>query len=154
SVTTQMKATGEVMAIDRSFEGAIQKAARSLETTAKDLLWEDPAWDGDMELLRELIRKPTDIRLWAVMAALRRGMTVEELHKLCMIDEWVLWTLQRIIDMERTLAQGEITPETLWNAKRTGFSDHQTATCAGSSREAIRARRRELGMSPVYKMVD
>ena len=154
SVSTQMKATGEVMAIDRSFEGSIQKAVRSLETNAKDLLWEDSSWGDDLEPLKELMRKPTDIRLWAVMAALRRGMTVEEIHELSAIDEWFLWKFERIVAMERTLAGGDIAPETLWEAKQMGFSDRQIATCAGTSRESVRDQRRSLGMSPVYKMVD
>jgi len=154
TVTTQMKATGEVMAIDRSFEGAIQKAVRSLETTAKDLLWEDPAWGDDLDTLRNLMTRPTDIRLWAVMAALRRGMSVEEIHELSAIDEWFLWKFERIIQMERTLASGEISPETLWTAKQMGFSDRQIGICAGRATAHIRDQRRELGMAPVYKMVD
>ena len=78
TIGTQMKATGEVMAIDRSFEGALQKAVRSLETGAKISLWEDPAWTD--EQIEELIRRPNDMRLWAVMAALRRGVTPETIH--------------------------------------------------------------------------
>jgi carbamoyl-phosphate synthase large subunit len=154
SITTQMKATGEVMAIDRSFEGAIQKAVRSLETTAKDLLWEDPAWGDDIEKLKELLRKPTDLRLWAVMAALRRGMTVDDIHELSAIDRWFLWRLERIVGMECTLGSGEMTPEVLWSAKQMGFSDRQIALCAGKGTDVIRNLRHELGMSPVYKMVD
>jgi carbamoyl-phosphate synthase large subunit len=154
TVSTQMKATGEVMAIDRSFEGAIQKAVRSLETTAKDLLWEDPAWGDDLDTLKGLIAKPTDIRLWAVMAALRRGVTVEELHELSAIDEWFLWKFERIVAMERTLAEGDVCPETLWTAKQMGFSDRQIGICAGRATADVRDQRRGLGMSPVYKMVD
>jgi carbamoyl-phosphate synthase large subunit len=154
SITTQMKATGEVMAIDRSFEGAIQKAVRSLETTAKDMLWEDPSWGDDLDKIKALVRKPTDLRIFAVMAALRRGVSVEELHELSAIDEWFLWKFERIVQMERTLASGEITPETLWTAKQMGFSDRQIAICAGLKTHDVRDRRRELGMSPVYKMVD
>ncbi len=153
-ISTQMKATGEVMAIDRSFEGAIQKAVRSLETTAKDLLWEDPEWGDDLDAIKALVSKPTDIRLWAVMAALRRGVTVEELHKLSAIDEWFLWKLERIVDMERSLAEGEVSPEMLWTAKQMGFSDRQIAICSGTSVDEVKTRRRALGMSPVYKMVD
>jgi carbamoyl-phosphate synthase large subunit len=154
SVTTQMKATGEVMAIDRSFEGAIQKAVRSLETTAKDLLWEDPAWGDDIEKLKELLQKPTDLRLWAVMAALRRGLTVDDIHELSAIDRWFLWRLERIVGMECTLGSGEVTPEILWSAKQMGFSDRQIALCARKRTDEIRKQRLDLGMSPVYKMVD
>ena len=71
TIGTQMKATGEVMAIDRSFEGALHKAVRSLETGASDLVWEDPGWTN--ESILELVKRPNDIRLWAIAAALRRG---------------------------------------------------------------------------------
>src|SRR5690606_32538618 len=154
TVTTQMKATGEVMAIDRSFEGAIQKAVRSLETTAKDLLWEDPDWGDDLEKIKSFVARPTDLRLFAVMAALRRGVSVEEIHELSAIDEWFLWKFERIVEMERTLASGKIDPETLWAAKQMGFSDKQIARCAGTKADDVRSLRRELGMAPVYKMVD
>lgn len=154
TISTQMKATGEVMAIDRSFEGAIQKAVRSLETTGKDLLWEDPAWGDDLEAIKALVKRPTDIRLWAVMAALRRGVTVEEVHALSSIDRWFLWKLEGIVAMERTIAKGDVTPEVLWRAKQLGFSDRQIAILAHKGAADIRNQRRELGMAPVYKMVD
>src|SRR3712207_2892420 len=79
TIGTQMKATGEVMAIDRSFEGSLQKAVRSLETGAKDLLWEDPSWND--ESIHELVRRPNDLRLWAIAAAMRRGTCVDQLHE-------------------------------------------------------------------------
>ncbi|HVL25506.1 MAG TPA: carbamoyl-phosphate synthase large subunit [Thermomicrobiales bacterium] len=154
TISTQMKATGEVMAIDRSFEGAIQKAVRSLETTAKDLLWEDPTWGDNLEIIKAFVKRPTDIRLWAVMAALRRDVTVEELHELSAIDRWFLWKLEGLVATERELAQGEISPELLWKAKRAGFSDRQIGVLAGKDAADIRNLRRELGMAPVYKMVD
>src|SRR6478735_586190 len=153
TIGTQMKATGEVMAIDRSFEGSLQKAVRSLETTAKDLLWEDPKWTK--ESLDDLIMRPNDIRLFAVMAALRRGSTPKEIHALSKIDLWFLDKLQGIVEMERALASAEtIDPELLWNAKRFGFSDEQIARLRGEQASEIRAQRDELGMRPVYKLVD
>ncbi|MDQ4044227.1 MAG: carbamoyl-phosphate synthase large subunit, partial [Chloroflexota bacterium] len=154
TIGTQMKATGEVMAIDRSFEGAIQKAVRSLETTAKDMLWEDPAWGDDLEAIKALVKKPTDIRLWAVMAALRRGVQPEQIHDLSKIDMWFLWKLQRLVELERCLSRDELTPELLWEAKQAGFGDIQIANLAGISATDVRQKRRELGMVPVYKMVD
>src|SRR3712207_5930946 len=93
TITTQMKATGEVMAIDRSFEGAIQKAVRSLETSAKDLGWEDPSWCGDLDRILACVERPNDLRLWAVMAALRRDVSVDQLHEVSRIDRWFLWKL-------------------------------------------------------------
>ena len=73
TIGTQMKATGEVMAIDRSFEGALMKAVRSLETNGRDLGWEDSSWKT-LEQLETLIRRPNDMRLWAIAAAMRRGV--------------------------------------------------------------------------------
>ena len=154
SISTQMKATGEVMAIDRSFEGSIQKAVRSLETSAKDLLWEDPEWGEDLETIKGLVQNPTDLRLWAVMAALRRGVTVAEIHDLSAIDEWFLEKFANIVEMERTLAAGEFDDETLWAAKQMGFSDRQIGVLSHTMPDAVKQRRRDLGMAPVYKMVD
>jgi carbamoyl-phosphate synthase large subunit len=154
SISTQMKATGEVMAIDRSFEGAIQKAVRSLETTGKDLGWEDPSWGDNPEKIHELIRRPNDLRLWAIMAALRRGVRPEQIHDLSSIDMWFLWKLEGLVELERCLASDELTDELLWEAKRAGFSDVQIGNLAGKPATEIRQRRRDLGMTPVYKMVD
>ena len=152
TISTQMKATGEVMAIDRSFEGAIQKAVRSLETSAKDLRWEDPAWD-DAKIL-ELVQRPNDLRLWAVTAALRRGVAVERLHELSRIDRWFLWKLERLVGMERDLSGPGIPDDLLWEAKQAGFSDRTIAELSGQPEHAVRTRRERLGMLPVYKMVD
>ncbi|HRA49247.1 MAG TPA: carbamoyl-phosphate synthase large subunit, partial [Thermomicrobiales bacterium] len=152
TIGTQMKATGEVMAIDRSFEGALMKAVRSLETGAKDLGWEDPHWtDATIE---ELIRRPNDVRLWAVAAALRRGVTQEQIHTWSMIDLWFLDKMQAIVDLERDLAAGELSDELLWEAKRSGFGDEQIGRLTGRTTAEIRARREAVGMNPVYKMVD
>jgi len=154
TITTQMKATGEVMAIDRSFEGAIQKAVRSLETTAKDLSWEDPAWGEDLDTILELVERPTDLRIWAVMAALRRDVSVEKLHELSAIDEWFLWKLEGLVALERRMANEDLSDELLWKAKQAGFSDRHIGLCAGRAGADIRDLRRSLNMAPVYKMVD
>ncbi len=154
TITTQMKATGEVMAIDRSFEGAIQKAVRSLETTGKDLAWEDPAWCGDVERILRSVERANDLRLWAVMAALRRDVDVEHLHALSGIDRWFLWKLEGLVALERRLASDPLDGELLWTAKRAGFSDIQIGRLSGRGEREIGALRRRLRMAPVYKMVD
>ncbi|MBA2468170.1 MAG: carbamoyl-phosphate synthase large subunit [Chloroflexia bacterium] len=154
TISTQMKATGEVMAIDRSFEGAIQKAVRSLETTAKDLSWEDPSWGDDLDTILELVQRPTDLRIWAVMAALRRDVPVEKLHELSAIDEWFLWKLEGLVTLERRMANEDLSDELLWKAKQAGFSDRHIGLCAGRAGADIRDLRRSLNMAPVYKMVD
>src|SRR5829696_3544456 len=123
TIGTQMKATGEVMAIDRSFEGALQKAVRSLETTGKDIAWEDPSWTN--ESIDALIARPNDLRLWTILAALRRGATAEQIHKQSRIDLWFLTKLAKLVAMESRLAASPLDGELLWVAKRAGFSDVQ-----------------------------
>jgi carbamoyl-phosphate synthase large subunit len=152
TISTQMKATGEVMAIDRSFEGALQKAARSLETPAVDLSWEDSRWT--VNKIEELIRRPNDLRLYAVMAALRRNVALSEIHDWSGIDEWFLEKLTNIVEIERRLSDEQLTLELLWTSKRAGFSDRQVARFAGMPETDVAGKRRASGMAPVYKMVD
>ncbi len=152
TIGTQMKATGEVMAIDRSFEGALQKAVRSLESGARDLLWEDPTW-SDATIL-ELIGRPNDLRLWALTAALRRGVSTEELHGRSRIDRWFLYKLEGLVDLERRLERATLTPDLIWSAKRAGMSDETIARLARSTDVEVRQLRESVGMFPVYKMVD
>jgi carbamoyl-phosphate synthase large subunit len=151
SIGTQMKATGEVMAIDRSFEGALQKSVRSLETTAKDLGWEDANWDD--AVLESLIAVPNDLRLWAIAAAIRRGIDLDRIHDLSGID-WFLSKIQRIVELENQLSGSSMSPELIWDAKRAGFSDCRIAELAGSDEATVRQYRDTLRMWPVYKMVD
>jgi carbamoyl-phosphate synthase large subunit len=150
---TQMKSTGEAMAIDRCFEAALQKAVRSLEVRNRDLLWEDPSWsNGDLE---RLIREPNDQRLWALMAALRRGLTPETLSDWSGIDSFFLHKLQNIVRCERELLQTqELTPALARRVKRLGFSDRAIGTLLDEMPERIRDRRKDWGIRPTYKMVD
>ena len=153
--TTQMKATGEVMVIERSFEAALQKGARSLELSGHDLLWEDPSWRTEGELsLDDLPLGPNDERLWGVMAALRRGATVDELMDYTKIEPWFLNAFERIVKMERRLLAEELTPTLLRSAKRMGFSDNQVGTLAAMLPEQVRDLRHEWNLKPVYKTVD
>ena len=153
--TTQMKATGEVMVIERSFEAALQKGARSLELNGRNLLWEDPSWRTEEELsLDSLPLGPNDERLWGVMAALRRGATVDELLDYTKIEPWFLNAFERIVNMERRLLREELTPTLLRSAKRIGFSDNQVGTLAAMLPEQVRGLRHEWDIRPVYKTVD
>ena len=162
-ITTQMKATGEVMVIDRSFEAAMQKGARSLELSGRSLLWEDPAWrsappstaplDG-VDAGGELPLGPNDQRLWAIMAALRRGFTIDQLVERTLFDPWFLIALERIVKMERRLLSEELTPSLLYESKRLGFSDAQIGTLADMLPEQARNLRQQWGLRPVYKTVD
>ena len=152
-IGTQMKATGEVMAIDRCFEAALQKAIRSLEFGNRSLLWEDPGWklNGD---IKAFPLEPNDLRLWALMAALRRGITPQALSEHTHIDLWFTTKLKNIIDMEKQLLSETLTPELMWQAKRLGFSDEQIGTLADRLPEQVRQQRHQWNIRPVYKMVD
>ena len=153
--TTQMKATGEVMVIDRSFEAAMQKGARALELGGRTLLWEDPEWRrGNGATLDELPLGPNDMRLWGIMAALRRGYTVDQLVERTLFDPWFLVALERIVKMERRLLAEQLTPELLYESKRMGFSDVQIGTLADMLPEQVRNLRHQWGLRPVYKTVD
>jgi len=146
---TQMKATGEVMAIDRTFEAALQKAVRCLEVGGRSLLWQDPEWeDGNFDL------NPDDNRIWKLTAALRRGWSAIEVSELTGVDPWFTRALQRITSMERRLLAEDLTRNLLWDAKRLGFSDAQVGTLSDLLPEQVRVQRLEWGLRPVYKMVD
>ena len=149
---TQMKATGEVMAIDRSFEAALGKALRALEFGGRSLLWQDPTW-GDVDPASR-IAEPTDERLWALLAALRRGHTPKKLSNVSGIDPWFIHKLDRIVQMEQRLLSEPLAPQLLREAKRLGLSDAVIGTLADRLPEQVRALRGEWGVRPVYKMVD
>jgi carbamoyl-phosphate synthase large subunit len=147
-----MKATGEVMAIDRTFEAALGKAVRSLEFGSRSLLWEDPAW-RDIDP-RDYVAMPTDERLWAILASLRRGATPSELSELSGIDPWFLDKMSGIVQMEERLLAEPLTPVLLRQAKRLGLSDADIGTLADRLPEQVRELRQQWDVLPVYKMVD
>lgn len=153
-INTQMKATGEVMAIDRTFEAALQKAIRSLEFGKKSILWEDPEWSIDKEDITGYPLKPTDLRLWVIMAALRRGITPQQIFNTTKIDLWFLNKLVNIVNMEKRLLAETLNPELLRAAKRLGFGDDQIGTLADRLPEQVRELRRQWNILPTYKMVD
>ncbi len=148
---TQMKATGEVMAIDRSFEAAFQKAVRALEMGKRSLLWEDRQWGEDTD---SYPFHPHDQRLWTVMAALRRGKSPHEISQATGIDPWFTYKFHHIVEMERRLLKESLTPKLMREAKRLGFSDEEIATLADKLPDQVRQLRQQWGIVPVYKMVD
>jgi carbamoyl-phosphate synthase large subunit len=166
-ITTQMKATGEVMAIDRSFEPALMKAIRSLEIGAYGLTAKNVHALSDMQL-EEKIATPNDERIFAIAEAFRRGMMVEEVQALSQVDRWFLQRLQRLVGMETrlkvhgraiaaladTLDSDAPAADLLREAKRLGFADRQIAEYAGLPENLIRSLRRAFGIVPTYKMVD
>ncbi|MBI4288411.1 MAG: carbamoyl-phosphate synthase large subunit, partial [Chloroflexi bacterium] len=151
TVGTQMKATGEVMAIDRSFEAAFQKAVRSLEFGSKTILWADRNWGQDPE---KYPFHPHDLRLWVALAALRRGMSPEGVSRRTGYDPWFVYHFLNIVKMEKRLLGEKMTPQLMWEAKRLGFSDDVIGTLADRLPEQVRELRRQWNLRPVYKMVD
>ena len=154
SLGTQMKATGEVMAIDRSFEAALMKAVRSLEDGKRSLRWEDPDWRINGLLDADL--SGDDIRLWKLAFKLRTGTTPEELTLNTGVDLWFTRALDRIVSMERRLRESDyLSAELLRNAKRLGLTDEDIAEFSDIGlAERVRETRKSLGIVPVYKMVD
>ncbi len=152
-IGTQMKATGEAMAIDRCFEGALQKAVRSLETKRRSLLWEKPEWD-DITDINELPLEPNDLRLWALTAALRKSISPLVISSHTQIDLWFISKLKNITDMEQRLHSQSLTPELLRSAKQLGFSDEQIGALSGNTPDQVQELRKLSDIQPVYKMVD
>jgi carbamoyl-phosphate synthase large subunit len=147
---TQMKATGEVMAIGRTFPEALLKAVRSLDGPSSDLHL--PGADGwtDAELTA-LVETPTDRRLFALAEALRRGFDVDDLSSRSGIDLYFIMQLTRVVAAERALASGMLAMD---EAKQVGFSDRRIAQLLGVPEEDLRRRRGEEGIRPAFKVVD
>jgi carbamoyl-phosphate synthase large subunit len=151
TIGPQMKSTGEVMAIGRTFEEAFQKAVRSLEIGKHGL---EPDGITDRERLRELLSRPTDRRIFHIMSAFRIGMTVDEVHSLTMIDPFFLWKFWKIFRAEEELRLKLPGRELLREAKRMGFSDRRIAALLGKTEDEIRGLRKNHGVQPSYKTVD
>ena len=147
---TQMKATGEVMAIDRSFEAALQKAVRSLEVGGRSVLWQD----RDADDPTAAAETPTDNRLWHLLAAVRSGKPAGEISRRTGVDPWFIERLECCVAMEKRLLAEPLTPQLMRAAKRLGFADEQIANLAGDVTERVRDQREAWGIRPVYKMVD
>ena len=150
---TQMKATGEVMAIGTSFEGALMKAVRSLEQNvlALRLVKHIDLTDEEIE---EKLSDVDDERIFVVTEALRRGISHDTIHGITRIDHWFLDRLQMIVDMEESLRQGKLDQETVQLAKEMGFADSYIGFLSGKDRLEIKQLRESYGIYPAYKMVD
>ena len=151
---TQMKATGEVMSIDRNFEGALLKAVRSLEIGVHRLHMEKmDSWD-DARVKKNLARI-NDERIFVIAEALRRGIaTIDEIHDITKIDKWFLYKIQNITDVEIRLMKEPLTPKLLHRAKDVGLADRSIAELTGKAQDEVRTQRLENGILPCYKMVD
>ena len=152
-LTTQMKSVGEVMAMGRSFQESLQKALRGLEVGVDGF---DPKTTDRDEIEAELM-SPGPERIWYVGDAFRVGMTLEEIHAVSKIDPWFLDQIQELIELETSLAGrtlSDLGRDELRVLKRAGFSDRRLAKLLNTDQHAVRARRHELALHPVYKRVD
>ncbi len=148
---TQMKATGEVMAIGRTFEESILKAVRSLEAGFHHLELQE---DTDDAVIEKRIRKAGDERLFYIGEALRRGVTIQTIHDWSEIDLFFLQKLKNIVDFEKELKQNPFDEEVLLTGKQMGFSDKKIASLWQEQEITVYKWRKEKGIMPVYKMVD
>ena len=150
---TQMKATGEVMAIGRTAEEAFQKAVRSLEIDQKDF-YSTEAHDASDEELENKLVKAQDDRLFYLAEAFRRGYSMSDVHELTKINFYFLDIVKHIVDLEKSIATGPDDLAVLKNAKKYGFSDHTIANLWHEDEDHVRNLRKRNHLLPVYKMVD
>lgn len=150
---TQMKATGEVMAIDRTLEGALLKAVRSLEIGIQSFAMKSAGAWTDVELENKLSH-PDDERLFALAEAFRRSWTVTEIHDRTKIDPFFLHKIRGLIILEKELSTKGLSPQLVKEAKVRGFSDYHIARQVHMTEEEIRRYRKSQGIIPTYKMVD
>ncbi|KAJ4972142.1 hypothetical protein NE237_005241 [Protea cynaroides] len=157
-LTTQMKSVGEAMALGRTFQESFQKAVRSLElgysgwgcAQVKELDW-------DWEQLKYSLRVPNPDRIHAIYVAMKKGMKVNEIHKLSHVDKWFLTQLKELVDVEQFLSAqnlSQLTKDDFYEVKRRGFSDKQIAFATKSTEKEVRSKRILLGVTPAYKRVD
>ena len=150
---TQMKATGEVMAIDRSFEAAFLKSIRSLEIGLLGLRLPELVGSSDQSL-RDRLQEADDERIFIVAEAFTRGFSIEEIWEITRIDKYFLKKIKNIIDFSLRLQVLELDTDTLKEAKKLGFSDSEIAVIKGLKEADVRSLRREMGVVPTYKLVD
>ena len=152
-LSTQMKSVGEVMAIGRTFQQALQKAMRGLEIGVDGL----NQMTTDRQVIEKELGEPGSERIWYVGDAFAQGFTLEEVHQLTKIDPWFLAEVKEIVDVELqldTMTLGDLDAETLRTLKQKGFSDRRLGYLLESTEHEIRRLRHRLGVRPVYKRVD
>jgi len=163
TLTSQMKSVGEVMAIGRTFEEALQKALRSLEIGRFGLGCDGKDKNPTREEIIQKLRVPNPDRIFYIRYALKNGFTVDEIYELTKIDRWFIRKIKNIVDMEEELKRWakktnydieKLPDEVLRKAKRLGFSDYQIAYIFKTNEREVRKRRKRAGIIPVYKMVD
>jgi carbamoyl-phosphate synthase large subunit len=160
-IGSQMKSVGEVMAIGRTFEEVLQKAIRMLDIGMKGFIANNLLPIGDLNELKYFLRNPTDLRLFRIAEAIKRGISLDEIYRLSRIDKWFLYKLKNIIDLERQLQDLDLletddNEKKYWleRAKRYGFSDGQIAKIMKVDTIFIRQMRRRLSIHPYVKRID
>ncbi|MFX1573780.1 MAG: carbamoyl-phosphate synthase (glutamine-hydrolyzing) large subunit [Promethearchaeota archaeon] len=160
-IGSQMKSVGEVMAIGRTFEEVLQKAIRMLDIGMKGLVANDLKPIDDINELKYALRNPTDLRVFRLAEAIKRGITIDEIYNLSRVDKWFLYKLKNIIKIEYQLQNLDLldtsdTEKKYWleRAKRFGFSDGQIAKIMGVDTIYIRQMRRRLNIHPYVKRID
>ena len=153
TLSTQMKATGEVMSICDNFEGALMKAIRSLEQHVDSLMSYDFTGLSDEELEAQL-HVVDDRRIWVIAEALRRGVSYDHIYEITKIDRWFIDKLAILVEMEQRLKSEELTVDLLKEAKRIEFPDNVIAELTGKTEEEIKQMRYANGIVAAYKMVD
>ncbi len=149
-----MKSVGEVMAIGRRFEEALQKGVRMLETGLDGMVLNR---NLEFDDLREELGQPTDMRLLAIPEALKAGLSIDEIYDLTRIDRWFLHKIRHIVDMEtrlRAVGEQRCPSDTMLEAKQLGFSDRQIGRALGQTEDDVRELRRNYGLSPSVKQID
>ena len=153
TLSTQMKATGEVMSICDNFEGALMKAIRSLEQHVDSLMSYDFTGLSD-EALEAQLHVVDDRRIWVIAEALRRGVSYDHIYEITKIDRWCIDKLAILVEMEQHLKSEELTVDLLKEAKRIEFPDNVIAELTGKTEEEIKQMRYTNGIVAAYKMVD
>ena len=153
TLTTQMKATGEVMSICNNFEGALMKAIRSLEQHVDSLMSYDFSHLSKDELIEEL-HIVDDMRIWRIAEAIRQGISYDEIHEITKIDVWFIDKLAILVEMEQALQAKELDEDLLREAKRLEFPDYLVAKLAGKTEEEVKGLRKQYDITAAYKMVD
>ena len=153
TLTTQMKATGEVMSICNNFEGALMKAIRSLEQHVDSLMSYDFTELSDEELDKQL-HVVDDRRIWVIAEALRRNVSYDKIHEITKIDKWFIDKLAILVEMEKALKEQPLTVELLKEAKRIEFPDNVIAELTGKTEDEIKKMRYDNGITAAFKMVD
>lgn len=153
SIGSEMKSVGEIMAIGRTFEEALQKAIRMLDVGMKGIVCNNLVFNN----IEKELKEPTDKRMFAIVEAIKKGFSIDKIYQLSNVDPWFLYKIKNIVNLEKKLKRFKIEkiPFSLFHeAKQKGFSDQQIALLTNSRELEVRKRRKKLGILPYVKQID